>query len=95
MRDILLLTKPLTPSSLLLSCFLLLDLLTDAVDACVNGTAANATSVDCVKLQDPYLAVVGVMCAVISCIGSTIALLIILAFCACLHFCLKNMPTNG
>ena len=53
------------------------DAMTDAVDACVNGTAANATSVDCVKLQDPYLAVVGVMCAVISCIGSTIALLII------------------
>ena len=51
--------------------------MTDAVDACVNGTAANATGVDCVKLQDPYLAVVGVMCAVISCIGSTIALLII------------------
>ena len=49
-----------------------------ALDGCVNGTdAANATGVDCVKLQDPYLAVVGVMCAVISCIGSTIALLII------------------
>ena len=53
--------------------------MTDAViDDCINGTdASNATSVDCVKLQDPYLAVVGVICAIISCIGSTIALLII------------------